>query len=627
MPDIQSAARAYLSAGFSVIPVKADKRPAVNSWREYQSVPMPPDKFPVAEGVAAICGQVSGNLECIDFDDPDTFQPFLDLLDLRYSGLKENLVYHQTPSGGYHVIYRRETSPPGNQIFAKDIKNKVRIESRGEGGYFLVPPSNGYIVLSGSLMACPILTDEQVEAVYSTAKVFDEKSAQPKEYGKVNSNSDAPGTVFNRDNDIKTLLTTYGWREEGKTTAGQGWVRPGKERGVSGVLLSSTGNFYCWTSSTPLEPGKSYTSFGLYAVYEYNSDYSAAAKSLIKKASESGKRSETVKEKEKPHKPSRSITVAKIMSTAYSPIQWAVPGIIPEGMTVLAGRPKFGKSWLMLGLSYAVSTGSMVWGFSQTKKASVHYLALEDSERRIQDRIRQMEGYFDEYPNNLYIYTDFPRIGEGFIEELTAILERDKEAGLIIIDTLQKVRPMTGGKRAGANLYQTEYEDYEKIQKWSIQSGIPVICIHHTRKGDPSKASNPFDEMSGSTGIQGVADTLIVCDKERGSNEGIMSVTGREVCEEDYPMFFHRDTMTWEIKTPEKSVDSGPFILSTWFNNNDSITVKEAAELWAINQLTARRKLDKLVEQGEFTKNKDNTKKNLIRYYPENVFFGKKNPI
>lgn len=306
-------------------------------------------------------------------------------------------------------------------------------------------------------------------------------------------------------------------------------------------------------------------------------------------------------------------SISKIMSTKYKPIRWAVPGIIPEGMTVLAGRPKFGKSWLMLGLAYAVATGGRAWDYAEVEKKSVHYLALEDSERRIQDRVSQMEGYFDQYPENLHIYTDFPRIGDSFADELTAITDRDTETGLIIIDTLQKVRPLTG-RKGGANIYQAEYEDYERIQKWSIQAGIPVICIHHTRKGDPSKAGNPFDEMSGSTGIQGVADTLIVVDREKGKNEGKMFVTGREVSEEEYVLRFAKGTMTWSIEKSEDELDTGPFILSTWFASHGEITVEDAAKLWDCNQWTARRKLEELVKGQKMGKEQVQKSRKYIYY-------------
>lgn len=295
----------------------------------------------------------------------------------------------------------------------------------------------------------------------------------------------------------------------------------------------------------------------------------------------------------------KGASLQKIMKTKYKPLKWAVPGIIPEGLTILAGAPKLGKSFGALGLAYAVATGTKAWGLADTNKASVHYLALEDSERRIQDRVHQMEGYIDEFPDNLHIYTDSPRIGEGLAEELDRLIEQDPDTGVIIIDTLQKVRPMSNGKK---NVYSAEYEDYEKLQKWAITNGVAVICIHHTRKGDPEKEHTPLNAISGSTGIQGVADTLIVCTRPKGKSEGTMFVTGREVEENEYIIDFQSETMTWSISLAEGDVDTSPIIWDSWFANNDSITIKEACHLWNTNQHTARKKLEALVDSGEYAK-------------------------
>ena len=293
----------------------------------------------------------------------------------------------------------------------------------------------------------------------------------------------------------------------------------------------------------------------------------------------------------------KSISVQDIMKAEYPEIKWAVEGIIPEGLTVLAGRPKFGKSWLMLGLSYAVANGLPAWEYGKTKKGSAYYLALEDSERRIKDRILSMEGYFDTYPPNLHIFTDFPRIGNGFIRELEKIVKADKEIGVVIVDTLQKVRPKSaGGKR---NLYQAEYEDYERLQRLAIHFGIPVIAIHHTRKGSQGGkgGGNPMDEMSGSTGIQGVADTLIVC--TRDGDKGTMHVTGREVNEEEYPLEFRRRNMTWKLSGPEdKQIEIGGLLLNDWFKTNPEISAVELADLGGMNERRAREKLSELTEAG-----------------------------
>ena len=293
----------------------------------------------------------------------------------------------------------------------------------------------------------------------------------------------------------------------------------------------------------------------------------------------------------------KAVSINKIMRTEYRKIRWAVEGIIPEGLTILAGRPKFGKSWLMLGLAYSIATGTKAWGYGATEKGSVYYLALEDSERRIKDRVLSMEGFFDTYPDDLYIITDFPRIGEGFAEEIQYMADRDKNISAIIIDTLQKIRPTSaGGKR---NLYQAEYEDYEKLQRFAITDGIPIICVHHTRKQQLSGGTgNPVDEISGSTGIQGVADTLIVCKREGA--KGMMHVTGREVNEESYPMEFNKRNMTWNLSAPvSEKLDVGFRQLLAYLAKHGEITAKELAEVCDVSYYKANRIINELTEQGK----------------------------
>lgn len=311
----------------------------------------------------------------------------------------------------------------------------------------------------------------------------------------------------------------------------------------------------------------------------------------------------------------KSLTAQEVMAKEYPAIKWAVENIIPEGLTIIAGRPKFGKSWLMLGLSYAVANGLPAWDYGRTKRGSVYGLFLEDSYRRIKDRMQSMEGYFDTFPANLHLFTDFPRIGQGFIRELERLIKFDKNTGVVIVDTLQKVRPKSqGGKR---NLYQAEYEDFERLQKLAIYYGIPIIAIHHTRKGGHGKETNPMDEMSGSTGIQGVADTLIVC--TRTGNQGVMHVTGREVNEESYPMEFNQLNMTWKVSPPEaKRIEIGGMLLNDWFKKNPEISAVELAGLANMNLRRAQEKLSELAEEGKLIVHRTEGKKKF--YSPTEIF-------
>lgn len=280
-----AAALSLLEAGFSVLPVNGDKRPRIK-WEAYQETPMTEADawrhFANGARLAVICGKVSGNLECLDFDDPATFQPFLELLALRCPGLPERLLHRRTPSGGYHLIYRCADPVAGNLKLASDETGSVRIETRGEGGYFVSAPSPGYEVISGRLPDCPTLTGEEIRVIHDTAKTFDRKKAAPlfNQTQARTATGDAPGDLFNRDHTAAELLAAHGWKPDRKTSGGLGYTRPDKDSGTSGVLLE-TGNFYCWSSNAaPLEPGQSYSPFALYAAYNHGGDFSAAAREL-----------------------------------------------------------------------------------------------------------------------------------------------------------------------------------------------------------------------------------------------------------------------------------------------------------------------------------------------------------
>ena len=274
--NMVKAALSLLKARFSVIPADRNKRPTV-SWKEFQDRHMTEAEarrhFTNGVRLAVVAGRVSGNLECIDFDDPETFEPFLELLALRSPALPEKLLHRRTPSGGYHLVYRSATPVAGNLKLACKAAGEVRIETRGEGGYFLSAPSPGYEVIKGRLTECCTLSAPEVLAIHETAKAFDQRNRPT---------GDAPGHQFNQAHTAGDILAAHGWKPDRPTSGGQGWTRPDKESGTSGVVLRDTGNFYCFSSNAaPLEPGQSYSPFALYAAYKHGGDYSGAARQLL----------------------------------------------------------------------------------------------------------------------------------------------------------------------------------------------------------------------------------------------------------------------------------------------------------------------------------------------------------
>ena len=196
-----------------------------------------------------------------------------------------------------------------------------------------------------------------------------------------------------------------------------------------------------------------------------------------------------------------------------------------------------------------------------------------------------------------------------------SLITENPKLGLIIVDTLAMIRPPSSGSR---NLYQAEYEDFHKVQKLAIMKSVGIVCIHHTRKESHAKSTgDKIDEMSGSTGLQGVADTLIMC--ERDGPKGSMYVRGREVKEETYEMKFNMGNLTWELaRTNSNSLDIGPLMLDEFFKTHQSISVKDAADLYRTNQQMARRKLDKLVEEEKMRVEFD--AKGRKYYFPTKIF-------
>ncbi|OQX04828.1 MAG: hypothetical protein BWK76_28215 [Desulfobulbaceae bacterium A2] len=319
---ILDAALQLLAGGFSVLPCGADKRPVVPSWKAWQTAPMSTGDahlhFRSGAWLAVICGAVSGGLEDLDIDDGRQLEAFIELVREQNPDLADKLIYWPTPGGGYSMPYRIMGGVAGGSkklaysmhpvegegeypvFWRKDGKRykaqqapdgswfvlATALETKAEGGYFLVPPSPGYGPYPDekTLLDVPVLTVEEVALLHSTAKAFCQAlRRQSPEHGGSSSRSGEtrPGDAFNEAHSCAEVLSMHGWSEAQRVTAGMGWTRPGKDGGVSGVVLDQTGNFYCWsTNSAPLEAGQSYTAFGLFAALEHGGDFRAAAVAL-----------------------------------------------------------------------------------------------------------------------------------------------------------------------------------------------------------------------------------------------------------------------------------------------------------------------------------------------------------
>jgi hypothetical protein len=235
----------------------------------------------------------------------------------------------------------------------------------------------------------------------------------------------------------------------------------------------------------------------------------------------------------------RGISAAALMVKQFEPIRWIVPGYLPEGFTVLAGAPKLGKSWLALGWMVSVAGGSLTMGSIPCEQGSVLGLMLEDNERRLQRRLMQMRP--DYLPSDLTLVTDWPTLDDGCCDEIEAWIASANRPRLIVVDVFARVR----GNRAGRETdYDGDYRQAAMLQSIASRHNLAILAIHHTRK---MAAEDAFDEISGTRGLTGAADSALVLKKDPGTHQPVLYGRGRDLEEIESALEFDRETGTWTV--------------------------------------------------------------------------------
>lgn len=233
-----------------------------------------------------------------------------------------------------------------------------------------------------------------------------------------------------------------------------------------------------------------------------------------------------------------AINAVDLANKEFAPLVQVVQDLIVEGCTLFCGASKIGKSWGMMQLAAAVSAGEPVWGRATTKGA-VLYMALEDSARRLQYRLGKMGITPNE---NLNFQTQTITLAGGLVNALEGWIQAHADSRLIIIDTMQKVR---GPAPARANAYALDYEFISPLKALADKYHVAVVLIHHLSKRD---ADDPFDRISGSTGLMGAADTTILIARNRGEDTAKVTYTGRDVWGDGFEVRF--ENCRWQVCDP-----------------------------------------------------------------------------
>lgn len=180
----------------------------------------------------------------------------------------------------------------------------------------------------------------------------------------------------------------------------------------------------------------------------------------------------------------------------FPPIKSIAEGYIVEGATILAGKPKIGKSWFALDCGLAVADGGMFLG-AYCKKGDVLFIALEDNERRLRSRIEKILGSKAPWPKNFIYATEWPRANEGGLDKIKTWITSRETPRLVVIDVLAAFRSITTGRKD--NTYAADYETVKALQTIASEMNVAIMIVHHLRKGT---SDDPIDKISGNRTVR-----------------------------------------------------------------------------------------------------------------------------
>ena len=199
------------------------------------------------------------------------------------------------------------------------------------------------------------------------------------------------------------------------------------------------------------------------------------------------------------------------------PVKFSIENILPQGIAMISGAPKIGKSWLMLDWCLKIAKGEPVWNF-KTNQGTTLYLCLEDNWNRIQNRLLNI---VDEVPNNLFFAVSSCSLADGLAEQMENFVQEHNDTVLIVIDTFQMVRSAERDTN-----YANDYQEIVQLKSLADRLKITVLLVHHLRKQNDS---DPLNKISGTTGISGALDT------------------GRDIEHRELELCFSRENHTWEF--------------------------------------------------------------------------------
>ena len=225
-----------------------------------------------------------------------------------------------------------------------------------------------------------------------------------------------------------------------------------------------------------------------------------------------------------------------LMDMKLPPTKFCVETLLPQGISMLGGAPKIGKSWMVLDLCVRIAKGETIWNLP-TRKGTTLYLCLEDPLNRVQKRLCMLT---DEVPKNAYFATVAGTLADGLCDQIRRFVSEHPDTVLVAVDTFQIIRANNTDTS-----YANDYDEVRQMKQLADELGISVLLVHHLRKqGD----SDPLNKISGTTGISGAMDAIFVLDKsKRNADMATLVCTGRDIEYREMEMRLLKENCTWDL--------------------------------------------------------------------------------
>lgn len=289
----------------------------------------------------------------------------------------------------------------------------------------------------------------------------------------------------------------------------------------------------------------------------------------------------------------KGMTASELQMMEFPSPIWIVDGLIPTGLSLLAGKPKMGKSWLMLDTARAVAGGGEILG-RVCAMGDVLYASLEDPLRRLQQRLKKLAP--GRWPERLTIWSQMAALEDGGLEQLRAWAHSKPEPRLIIIDVFVKVRRQRGSD----DVYDGDYRAASPLKALADELGIAIVVVHHLRK--MQYEVDPLDAVSGSTGLTGAVDTVLILNRRASGTT--LYCRGRDVEDVEEGVSLDHGTGRWTKLGPSSQVTISPerSAVIEALRKHGPIGPKQIAQVTGRESGAIRRLLDSMGKDGQVRK-------------------------